>query len=181
VAALKAKGVTSFASAGWCWGASMAVQAAAADPGSFKATAFLHPSMFGHEKELVAKLQCPLASFSTPGGEFSSSQQQHEVSLLGCMRWPAQRSSRSSPSPFEQLGVHGLPTHSCLHITAYIRVSWTCASFRAAVPVVRLCAADPLEAMQEVMDGTQWGPECVYRRVANMIHGEAPAGLFDCM
>lgn len=106
VAALKAKGVSSFASVGWCWGASMAVQAAAADPGSFKATAFLHPSMFGHEKELVAKLQCPLASFSTPG--------------------------------------------------------------------------DPLEAMQEVMDGTQWGPECVYRRVENMIHGYCGArGKFD--
>lgn len=40
------------------------------------------------------------------------------------------------------------------------------------VPAVCLCAADPLEAMQEVMDGTQWGPECVYRRVDNMIHGE---------
>jgi hypothetical protein len=47
----------------------MAVQAAAADPSSFKATAFLHPSMFGQEKDLVAKLQCPLATFSTPGGE----------------------------------------------------------------------------------------------------------------
>lgn len=69
VAALKAKGITKFASIGWCWGASMAVQAAAADPASFKATAFLHPSMFGQEKELVSKLQCPLASFSTPGGK----------------------------------------------------------------------------------------------------------------
>jgi pimeloyl-ACP methyl ester carboxylesterase len=68
VAALKAKGITKFASIGWCWGASMAVQAAAADPANFKATAFLHPSMFGQEKELVGKLQCPLASFSTPGG-----------------------------------------------------------------------------------------------------------------
>lgn len=68
VGALKARGVTSFASVGWCWGASMAVQAAAADPGSFKATAFLHPSMFGQEKQLVAKLKCPLATFSTPGG-----------------------------------------------------------------------------------------------------------------
>jgi dienelactone hydrolase len=69
VAALKARGITKFVSVGWCWGASMAVQAAAAEPGSFRATAFLHPSMFGREKELVAKLQCPLASFSTPGGE----------------------------------------------------------------------------------------------------------------
>lgn len=69
VAALKGKGITKFASIGWCWGASMAVQAAAADPASFKATAFLHPSMFGQEKELIGKLQCPLASFSTPGGK----------------------------------------------------------------------------------------------------------------
>jgi dienelactone hydrolase len=69
VAALKAKGITKFASVGWCWGACMAVQAAAADPSSFKATAFLHPSMFGQEKDLVAKLQCPLATISTPGGE----------------------------------------------------------------------------------------------------------------
>jgi hypothetical protein len=34
------------------------------------------------------------------------------------------------------------------------------------------CCADPLEAMQEVMDKTQWGPACVYRRVDNMIHGK---------
>lgn len=69
VAALKARGITKFASVGWCWGASMAVQAAAADAGSFRATAFLHPSMFRREKELVGQLQCPLASFSTPGGK----------------------------------------------------------------------------------------------------------------
>jgi pimeloyl-ACP methyl ester carboxylesterase len=69
VAALKAKGITKFASIGWCWGASMAAQAAAADPADFKATAFLHPSMFGQEKELVGKLRCPLASFSAPGGK----------------------------------------------------------------------------------------------------------------
>jgi dienelactone hydrolase len=40
---LKAKGVTKFGSAGWCWGAAMAVQAAA-EP-TFSATAFLHPSV----------------------------------------------------------------------------------------------------------------------------------------
>lgn len=68
VAALKAQGVTKFASVGWCWGAAMAVQAAAAHADSFKATGFLHPSLFGQEKQLVAKLQCPLATFSTPGG-----------------------------------------------------------------------------------------------------------------
>lgn len=34
------------------------------------------------------------------------------------------------------------------------------------------CCADPLETMQEVMDGTQWGPDCVYRRVEHMTHGE---------
>lgn len=68
VTALKEQGVTKFASVGWCWGASMAVQAAADDPGSFAATAFLHPSLFGKEKELCARLQCPLATFSTPGG-----------------------------------------------------------------------------------------------------------------
>jgi hypothetical protein len=37
---------------------------------------------------------------------------------------------------------------------------------------VVLCCADPLEAMQEVMDKTQWGPACVFRRVDNMIHGK---------
>lgn len=75
VSALQAQGVTKFASVGWCWGASMAVQAAAADPGSFKATAFLHPSMFGQEKQLVEKLQCPLASFSTPGDPLEAMQE----------------------------------------------------------------------------------------------------------
>jgi hypothetical protein len=33
-------------------------------------------------------------------------------------------------------------------------------------------AADPLESMQEVMDGTQWGPGCLYKRMENMIHGK---------
>lgn len=78
VAGLKARGITKFASVGWCWGACMAVQAAAADAGSFRATAFLHPSMFGREKELVGKLQCPLASFSTPGGKRLSHMTRHE-------------------------------------------------------------------------------------------------------
>lgn len=47
VTALKGRGISKYASLGWCWGASQAVQAASSDPASFKATAFLHPSMFG--------------------------------------------------------------------------------------------------------------------------------------
>lgn len=68
VAALTARGMTRFASVGWCWGASMAARIAADNAGSFRATAFLHPSLFGHEQELCAALRCPLATFSTPGG-----------------------------------------------------------------------------------------------------------------
>jgi dienelactone hydrolase len=93
VAALQAQGVTVKGSVGWCWGASQAAHAAAA--GGFAATAFLHPSMFGEERQLVRQLRCPLATFSTPGGE-------RGVSSLGA-RWQLPATHNTQPRPASQL------------------------------------------------------------------------------
>jgi dienelactone hydrolase len=46
VEALRSRGVTKFASLGFCWGASMAIQALH-DGETFSAAGMLHPSLFG--------------------------------------------------------------------------------------------------------------------------------------
>jgi dienelactone hydrolase len=46
VEALQGRGVTKFASLGFCWGASMAIQALH-DGETFSAAGMLHPSLFG--------------------------------------------------------------------------------------------------------------------------------------
>lgn len=63
---LKAKGVTSFGTVGFCWGAAMSVQAAI-DSAVFKAAALLHPSLFNNEKQLCSAAKVPLAVVSAQG------------------------------------------------------------------------------------------------------------------
>lgn len=53
VDALRSRGVTQFASLGFCWGAAMAIQALH-DAATFSAAGMLHPSLFGQVGALVA-------------------------------------------------------------------------------------------------------------------------------
>eukprot|EP00879_Flechtneria_rotunda_P028196 GHRR01030284.1.p1 GENE.GHRR01030284.1~~GHRR01030284.1.p1 ORF type:complete len:195 (+),score=58.28 GHRR01030284.1:468-1052(+) len=75
VNALKAKEVTKFAMLGFCWGAAQAVQAAIAHPQTYSAVGFLHPSLFGKERELCSKMQIPLFLASASGDPYESIQE----------------------------------------------------------------------------------------------------------
>jgi protein XRP2 len=97
---LRTLGITKFASLGFCWGCDMAIRMAA-EPGSFSAAGFCHPSWFGKEKERAADVKVPICCCSAAG--------------------------------------------------------------------------DPLEAVQEVLEKTEVGSKCVYRRFGDMTHGYCAA------
>ena len=97
---LKTLGISRFASLGFCWGCDMAIRMGA-DPSTFSAAGFCHPSWFGKEKERAAEVKVPVCCCSAAG--------------------------------------------------------------------------DPLETVQEVLDKTDLGSKCVYRRFGDMTHGYCAA------